>query len=177
MPDISQYTGYRGGVVYRAAEVNGATVHSWPLAVGTSTGGGHPRYDFLDIVDLSLMRILTAQIGVPASRAGPAIEAARPELHAAVKQLAAEFTAAGRWRREGGPFFLLPALPSDTDPRADLPRYAPLVVGFGGLSELFAFHDNEFSVSSIVALPPLVCRSLMRLEYVLDSRKPACEDD
>ncbi|MET1113274.1 MAG: hypothetical protein ABWX67_17280 [Allosphingosinicella sp.] len=104
MNRLDRMSGLRGGAVYRAANVTPTTVQSWPIEIGTKVGEGHKRYNFGDVISLSLMRELVFTIGVKASHAAAVVNGLRDRVGEEVAVLLAEQAERGSWRWDGGPY-------------------------------------------------------------------------
>lgn len=170
MSKLDTLTGFRGGVVYAAAEVLPATVHSWSLEIGSSTGAGHKRYDAFDAIMLALMQVLTVDVGLPASRAAFVLNGIRNKLRAAVEAIEAEQEESGRYRWSGGPYLLI-----QPSRMARRPAKAS-IVDEHQLLALLADQDSGMT-QIVVPLPRNVCRTLVSLQTVLAGDKPPHRED
>lgn len=171
MAKLDDLKGFRGGVIYAAADVLPATVHTWPIEIGEQLGAGHKRYDAIDAVMLSLMKVLALELAMPAKRAAAVLNAQRDAIATAIRAICDEQAASGAWRWAGGPYLHIKV--AGTRVRGD--------VDIGHVIEddqiAAALADQSSGLGQVVVpLARNVCRTLLSLENVIAGNKSAEAD-
>ncbi|MEZ0495991.1 hypothetical protein [Sphingomonas sp. IW22] len=164
--------GFRGGVIYAAADVSPTTVQSWGVDIGERHGTGHKRYDAIDAIMLGIMQSITAEAGFPAGRAATLLNKNRLAIRAAIGAHLTEQSKAKRWRWEGGPFILIRPRSSRFLGSDDSLSIATVE----DLRNLFA-DGREATPQIVLSLPVTINRVMMRLGTVLEGNLAASTDE
>ncbi len=169
MSKLDSMTNLRGGVIYHAARVAPTTARTWPLNLGESRDGGHPRYRPIDAVALTLMNYLTTQVGITAAPAGMIVNALRPFLPRILAEVVAQQEQTGHWRWNGGPFAIITRKPVAA-------AVSPVETWM-----IFVESDDPGSVIAdqrsglaplVIPLRRLINKSVMSLQLVLNGEMP-----
>lgn len=169
MSRLDRLTGFRGGVLYGAADVVPTTARTWPISLGQRAGEGHKRYDAMDVVALTLMRDLAQEHGIGAAHAAAIVNCLRKPIAAAMSALVAEQASNGKWRWHGGPYVLI-------NPRRGIPVGEWLHIVEDDIVSALG-HLPGGGVSVIIVLPKLINKALYQLERVLAGEKPVASED
>lgn len=157
MSDLDNLGRYRGGVVYRAGNVNPVTARTWVATVGLvignkSLGDVHPRYDLVDAVILRIMHDLTQKMHISAAPAAAIANLIRPKLPTIVRAHILKCKENAGWIWEGGPFVVVTSNPMDRPRGAP----APLQIVPDGQGLIDALSATRSSIPLVIALPVII---------------------
>ncbi len=172
MSKLDKMKGFRGGVLYRAANISPTTARTWPIELGSRAGEGHKRYDSTDVVSLWIMDRLTSGARVSAGRAAAIVADLQPSLPSLILEVVQEQERKGRWRWSGGPFAIAASPPDGV-------THNPGWVCIADGKRLAHILSDECSGLWHVVLPlqRIISAALLSLELVLSGEKPALEDE